>query len=110
MASSDCFTVLYRWRLHDGQEQSFVDAWSRLTKLLKSQREALGSRLHRGSDGIWYAYAQWPTAQARELAFAAGSVDPQASASMRSAIAEALPEVILEVVEDHLVGGPSSAR
>ena len=56
-----------------------------------------------GSDGIWYAYAQWPGAEARARAFAAGSVDAQASEAMRNAIAEALPEVILEVVEDHLL-------
>jgi hypothetical protein len=58
--------------------------------------------LHRGSDGTWYAYAQWPTAETRERAFALGSVDPQASEAMREAIAESLPEVILEVIEDHL--------
>src|SRR5262249_6170770 len=104
MQSNDTsFTVLYRWRLHTGQEQSFVSAWSRVTELLKQQRGALGSRLHRGSDGIWYAYARWPSAEAREQAFAAGPVDVQASVGMRNAIAEALPEVVLEVVEDHLL-------
>lgn len=104
-----CFTVLYRWRLHDGQDQSFVAAWSRVTQLLKRDRGALGSRLHRGSDGIWYAYAQWPTAEARETAFALGPVDAQASAAMQSAVAESLPEVALEVVEDHLSLPPSSS-
>jgi len=101
-APASPFIVLYRWKLHAGQEQSFVAAWSRVTQLLKAKRGALGSRLHQGSDGIWYAYAQWPTAEAREQAFALGSADPQASAAMREAIAECLPEVILAVIEDHL--------
>jgi len=85
------FAVLYRWRLHPGTEDDFVRAWSRVSELLRSQRGSLGSRLHRGPDGIWYSYAQWPSAQARDAAFAADSVDPQA-------IAERLPELVLESV------------
>jgi heme-degrading monooxygenase HmoA len=100
-ASSPPFIVLYRWRLHPGEEQSFIAAWSRVTELLRTQRGAIGSRLHRGSDGIWYAYAQWPNSEAREQAFALGPVDAEAKAAMRQAIAEGLSEVILECVADH---------
>jgi hypothetical protein len=94
--------VLYRWRLHAGQETSFIDAWSRITVLLRSRCGSLGSRLHRGSDGLWYGYAQWPSEAARQIAFAQ-SIDPAASAQMRSAIAESLPEVLLEPVADFLL-------
>src|SRR5262245_3082183 len=72
------FVVLYRWRLHPGAEESFAEAWSRVTELLRSERGSLGSRLHRGSDGLWYGYAQWPSAAAREQAFAGPSVDADA--------------------------------
>ncbi len=74
-ASVPGFIVLYRWRLHAGAEHAFVAAWSRVSAVLRAERGSLGSRLHRGSDGIWYSYAQWPSAQAREQAFALGSVD-----------------------------------
>lgn len=97
------FAVLYRWRLHDGAEASFVEAWSRISELLLRERGSLGSRLHRGADGLWYSYAQWPSAEAREQAFAAGSVDPEAGRRMREAIAESLPEIVLEPVSDFLV-------
>ncbi|MFN8548742.1 MAG: antibiotic biosynthesis monooxygenase [Candidatus Eisenbacteria bacterium] len=97
------FTVLYRWRLHPGMEASFVIAWSRITELLLRHRGSRGSRLHRGADGLWYGYAQWPSAEARERAFAAGSVDPDAGAAMRAAIAESLPEVALEIMADYIV-------
>lgn len=96
------FVVLYRWRLHPGSEDAFVQAWSRTTELLRA-RGSLGSRLHRGSDGLWYGYAQWPSAQARAEAFASGPVDAAASAQMRQAIAESLPEVVLDPVADFLV-------
>lgn len=100
------FAVLYRWRLHEGAEESFVKAWSTISDLLRSERGSLGSRLHRGSDGWWYSYAQWPSALAREEAFAVGSVDPEASRQMTEAIAESLPEVVLESVADFMVLPP----
>lgn len=96
------FVVLYRWRLHPGSEEAFVQGWSRVSELLLS-RGSLGSRLHRCSDGLWYSYAQWPNAKSREEAFALGTVDDKASAQMRSAIAERLPEIILDPVADFLV-------
>ncbi len=97
------FVVLYRWRLHEGADESFVKAWSRVSDLLLTERGSLGSRLHRGSDGIWYSYAQWPSAEAREKAFAQGPVDPEARRQMVEAIAESLPELILESVSDFMV-------
>ena len=97
------FAVLYRWRLHDGAEESFTKAWSRISELLLSERGSLGSRLHRGPDGWWYSYAQWPSAQAREQAFAGAALDLEASRQMREAIAESLPELVLESVADFMV-------
>lgn len=97
------FVVLYRWKLRAGSEDSFVEAWSRITKLLREQRGSLGSRLHRGSDGVWYGYAQWPSAEARLNAFATASVDPNASKKMREAVIEGFPEIILDSVSDFLV-------
>jgi heme-degrading monooxygenase HmoA len=97
------FIVLYRWRLHPGTESSFVAAWSRTSDLLRSQRGSLGSRLHRGDDGLWYSYAQWPSATARDDAFALGVVDAEAADAMREAIAERYPEIGLECAADFLL-------
>jgi hypothetical protein len=106
-ASAPGFIVLYRWRLHAGAEAAFVAAWSRISAVLLAERGSLGSRLHRGSDGVWYSYAQWPSAHAREQAAALGSVDHEASTAMRDAIAESFPEVVLECVADFLVSAAS---
>jgi len=97
------FAVLYRWRIHPEKEEQFVEGWSRISAGLLRDRGSLGSRLHRGADGIWYSYAQWPSAQARDAAFALPAVDPDASTLMRDAIAERLPEVVLESVSDFMV-------
>jgi len=103
------FIVLYRWRLHPGTEESFVAAWSRVSDLLRSERGSLGSRLHRGDDGLWYSYAQWPSAKARTDAFALGSVDARAGEQMEQAIAERYPEVVLQPAADFLLPFPGSA-
>jgi heme-degrading monooxygenase HmoA len=97
------FSVLYRWRLHPGSEEAFIRAWSRVSDLLLRRHGSLGSRLHRGPEGVWYSYAQWPSAQAREQAFALPSEDPESMAAMQAAIAERLPEVVLESVADFMV-------
>ena len=97
------FSVLYRWKLRLGMEASFVEAWSRVSALLLDQRGSLGSRLHKGADGIWYSYAQWPDAETRSIAFASAAVDPEALTAMRAAIEETYPEVVLESVADYMV-------
>ena len=101
-ATGPGFAVLYRWRLHDGSEVSFIEGWTRVSEVLR-ERGSLGSRLHRGPDGIWYSYAQWPSAQARQQAFAGPPADPAASRAMQAAIAESFPELVLEPVADLLV-------
>jgi hypothetical protein len=98
--------VLYRWRLRPGSEASFTEAWSRGTASYRGQG-SFGSRLHRGSDGLWYGYAQWPDDNTRQRAFAE-SLDPATVEQMRAAVAETLPEVLLEPVVDFLVLPPET--
>ena len=99
---------LYRWKLAAGREQDFVSAWSTVTSVLRT-RGSLGSRLHRGDDGWWYGYAQWPDAARRSQAFSAATDDDggytAASQVMREAIVESTPEVALDVRADFLVAG-----
>lgn len=102
MATDIGFAVIYRARICAGKEEQYIAAWSRITQLLKAERGGLGSRLHRGADGIWYAYAQWSSAQARTDAFALPSLDPEAEALVKDAILEYFPEIVLEPVVDHL--------
>ena len=92
---------LYRWRIKAGFEDQFVDAWSAITKYYRKRPGSLGSRLHKGSDGIWYAYAQWNLPGDREAAFA-GAPDHPDRERMKEAIDEYLGETILEVQADFL--------
>lgn len=94
---------MFRWRLHSGKEASFVQAWSALSELFLLKHGSLGSRLHKGPDGIWYSYAQWPSAQARENAFSGPPVDVNAERKMQEAILESPPPLVLESVADFMV-------
>ena len=96
------FIVLYRWKLKPGAEESFVNAWSEITNHLQSSGGSLGSRLHRGSDHIWYGYAQWPNEETRRAAFKR-LIDHNLAARMKSAVAESMPEVVLESVAGRLI-------
>lgn len=102
MKTENNFIVLYRWRLKSGYEEQFVAAWSKVTQLLLEQRGSKGSRLHQGSDGIWYSYAQWPSEQVRLAAFS-DPVDSAASIMMRESIEESFPEVILTIHADFIL-------
>jgi len=101
------FTVLYRWRLHPGQEESFRQGWAGLTHHIARNLGGLGSRLHRLGDGTYAAYAQWPS---RELWQAAQDHTPEQphpqvqewQQQMRQAVAETLPTTTMDVAEDLL--------
>lgn len=94
------FAVLYRWRLVPRSEAAFTESWAAVTEALKA-RGGRGSRLHKAEDGTYWAYAQWPSAEAREKAFS----EPLAVTSVRPMsefIAERFDEIRLEVIADLL--------
>lgn len=96
------FIVLYRWRVREGFEQEFIEAWTERTVYFRGRYDSLGSRLHRGNDGLFYSYAQWRSAEQREKAFTE-LADFAPRTSMNDLIEESFPEVILETAADFLL-------
>ena len=94
------FVAVYRWRLKPGLEEQFRRGWCRITELARERCGSGGSALFRAADGSWVAIARWPDRAAREACFAEGPLDLQAAALMNDAIAERLPELELEAVDD----------
>ncbi len=98
------FVVLYRWRVDPNLEQQFIENWSARTAYLQEKYDSLGSRLHRGNDGIWYSYAQWKSAEQRAQAFESESnKTSESSKKFREAIEETFPEIELEIASDYLI-------
>ena len=100
------FCAVYRFEVRKDMEGQFTLAWRKLTELIYRHKGSLGSRLHRGSDGVFVAYAQWPTRKLWEspggLPVEADAVREQMKAACLSI--EALHE--LDVVDDLLRGEP----
>jgi quinol monooxygenase YgiN len=94
-------TVLYKWRLKPHLEQQFIEAWSEITVYYRENAGSFGSRLHRGNDGLWYAYAQWPSEDHRRNTFESNPAHP-AREKMKEAIEESFDEIRLEIAADHL--------
>jgi quinol monooxygenase YgiN len=103
------YAISYRFVLmqpNEANQKEFVRCWSGITEFFKQNAGALGSRLHRGEDGAFYAYAQWPDKATFE---AAGNILPTEDfVRLRMAWAELCePSEILwagEVSEDLLEG------
>ena len=103
------FIVLYRWRLRPGYEERFKEAWSIVTLAL-IERGSLGSRLHRGDDGLWYSYAQWPSSETRTSAFSTALNVDDAQRRMDEAVSERFPEIVLTSSVDHLLSKPTTLK
>ena len=99
--------LLYRWRIKPRFERHFVESGSGITKYYRDNAGSLGSRLHRGNDGIWYAYAQWRSSGQREAAFDK-IPDHPAREKLKEAIEEFLGETTLKTEADFLVAQTDS--
>jgi heme-degrading monooxygenase HmoA len=97
--------ILYRWRIKPEKEQQFIDSWSEVTKFLLDNRGSLGSRLHRGNDGLFHGYAQWKSDEERQNAFRNSAEISDSINKMRDSIEESFAEIILEPIADFLIFG-----
>ncbi len=93
---------LYRWRLKPDKEAQFQKAWSYVTLQLREKSQSLGSRLHFGSDGFWYGYAQWPSIEIRKRSQLSHEEFLEARRLMQDATLE-FEEVLLSPVSDYLI-------
>ncbi|PCH81282.1 MAG: hypothetical protein COB96_02755 [Planctomycetota bacterium] len=96
------FAVLYRWKIRNGMEQKFRAAWETVTDLLMEKRGSLGSRLHQSEDGLWVAYAQWPSREAWDRSSKLGAIDSAAAAGMSAAIEESFEPLLMLPICDKL--------
>lgn len=54
------YAVIYRWQVVAGLEAQFEAGWRRGTQAIAAEFGGWGSRLHKQSEGVYIAYAQWP--------------------------------------------------
>jgi RimJ/RimL family protein N-acetyltransferase len=95
--------VLYRWKLAAGREQDFRAAWAEAAERIYRACGSFGSRLHEGADGTFWAYAVWPSEQARLRCFDDADLSSEACfGAMLECVEQRFDEVLLECVDDKL--------
>ena len=104
------FAVIYQWRIKSGMEAQFHEAWTALTELLRHQRGARGSRLHRSEHGTLVAYAQWPDQAAWEQSCALHELDQDLSRRMLEAAEETWAPLLLATLDDRLLPESEAAE
>jgi hypothetical protein len=104
------FAVVYRWRVIAGREAQFEEGWKRGTERIAAEFGGWGSRLHKASDGVYVAYAQWPDIDAwnRAMETRMHHSDDEARQKYRDAIEPGSFETLFagEVVADLLQHRP----
>ncbi len=106
------FAAIYQIYLKEDRETEFQKAWHTLAQYFVEKRGALGSCLHRTTDGMWLAYSRWPDKKTRDASWP-GENDP--SDELPREIKEAvllikdcmdpdrkLPDICMDVVDDLL--------
>jgi len=60
------FAVIYEGYIKSGRESEYREAWNKVARYFIDKRGAIGSCLHRTSDGLWVAYSRWPDKKTRD--------------------------------------------
>lgn len=110
------FAVIYRFKLKPHQETIYKECWEKIVNYFIEKRGAIGSCLHKGTDGLWVAYSRWPDKATRDASWP-GENEPsqELPQEIRDVILkiqalkeenqdlEQYEEICLEVIEDRLV-------
>jgi hypothetical protein len=103
MEVNDKFAVVYSFKIIDGMENVFVNAWTELTNLIYKYEGSYGSRLHKVDENFFIGYAQWPDRETWQLS---GEKLPDTASGFRKLMRECCSEIKTEyemnVVQDLL--------
>ncbi len=96
------FVVIYHWKLKEGKDLEFREAWRQATRAIYSKKGSLGSQLMQAVDGTYYGVARWPSRDLWLLRSNPEPADPLASQVMADLIETTYPPVELDVTDDML--------
>ncbi len=91
--------TFFEWRVKQGQEGTFREAWNRAT-LYFLERGSNGSSLWRSEAGHFCALALWPDCATREAAFAGFDLHPDMRI-MSDAVTESVQRIELDPLDNH---------
>ena len=105
------FAVIYQSYIKKGREAEYQKAWNTVARYFVEERGAIGSCLHRTSEGLWLAYSRWPDKKTRDVSWPGENVHPsnelppeicKAILTIKDCIDPELklPDICMEVVDD----------
>jgi hypothetical protein len=107
------FASIYQGYLKPGTEKEYQRLWKIIATYFIERRGALGSCLHRNSDGLWVAYSRWPDKATRDASWPGENApSDELPDEVRQAIIgikecididRKIPDLALEVVQDFLL-------
>ncbi len=109
--SQPSFAVIYRSYVKPEREAEYQKAWQVIAHYFVECRGAIGSCLHRTSDGMWIAYSRWPDQKTRDASWPGDNAPSEelppeireAITTIKTCIDTKLPEICMEVVNDLLL-------
>jgi hypothetical protein len=106
------FAVIYQGYTKSDRESEYREAWNSVARYFVEQRGAIGSCLHRTSDGLWLAYSRWPDKKTRDASWPGENApSTELPLEIRKAVLtikdcldqeRTLPEICMEVIDDLL--------
>lgn len=107
------FAVIYQGYTKPGRENEYKEAWNQVARYFIECRGAIGSCLHRTSEGLWIAYSRWPDKTTRDGSWP-GERAPseELPLEIRSAVLtikdcldsdRKIPEIGMDVIDDLLL-------
>lgn len=88
--------------MKDGMDEEFTRYWSEGTRLIRTEKKSLGSRLHRAADGSFVAYAQWPSRERWKDSNPSSPLLTETLEKMRACLTKMETPFELEVIDDQL--------
>lgn len=94
--------VIYRWRIKEGREDEFREAWAEGTRLIQERCGSGGAELFAGSDGTYFSLARWPSPVVRSecVKLPWPEQDDAWARTMLECYEERLPEIPLNRLRD----------
>jgi len=107
------FAGIYRAYLKPGRAAEYREAWHAVARYFVKERGAVGSCLHKTTEGLWIAYSRWPDKETRDASWPGEDLpSTELLPEIRKAILtlkdcldpeRKFPEICMEVVDDMLL-------
>lgn len=107
------FAIIYQSYIKPELEQEYQKLWNQVASYFIKHRGAIGSCLHKTTEGVWVGYSRWPDRATRDASWTGEDSPPEVlPTEIKEAIIKMkqcgdehrkLPEICMEVVDDLLM-------